>query len=50
MKKEYIQIRVAADEKDEIKAEADKQKMSMSEYLLALHRDHINKKHVNGAQ
>ena len=34
----------------EIKAEADKQKMSMSEYLLALHRDHINKKHVKGAQ
>lgn len=50
MKKENIMIRVAADEKEEIKAAAEKQQMTMSEYLLALHRDHINKKHIKGAQ
>lgn len=49
MKKENIMIRVAADEKEEIKAAAEKQQMTMSEYLLALHRDHINKKHIKGA-
>lgn len=38
MKKEQLQIRVSEMEKEQIKAQAEKHQMSMSEYLLYLFR------------
>ena len=38
MKKEYIQIRVSELEKKQIKEQAEKNQMTMSEYLLYLFR------------
>ena len=41
MKKENIIIRITEREKEEIRAEAEKLQMSMSEYILMLHRQHM---------
>ena len=43
MKKENIIIRITEREKQEIKAEAERLQMNMSEYILMLHRQHMAK-------
>lgn len=43
MKKTNIIIRVSDREKEEIKSAAEALDMSMSEYILMLHRIHIKK-------
>lgn len=47
MKTVWLQIRVTEREKEEIKLAAAEQKMSMSEYMLMLHRQDKARKEVS---
>ena len=47
MKTVWLQIRVTEREKEEIKLAAAEQKMSMSEYMLMLHRQDKSRKEVS---
>lgn len=47
MKTVWLQIRVTEREKEEIKIAAAEQKMSMSEYMLMLHRQEKARKEVS---